>query len=298
MSLLADRPFDSTHDIEPITRFLLDTYRLYGRPFNWEPRRWHGTVYHRNDVEMAALQMELQGRVHLWLDDGEIVGMVIVESTASVFLQINPAYRSLERTMLDWAEGHLPPNIEVWAESNDTWRTGLLAERDYVRTEAHEILRRRDMSMPTPSIPVPEGYLQRIMRQHTDDQQGMAALLNAAFDRTFHSAEEYRNFQMSPNYRADLDIVVEAPDGSLAANVGVTVFERESFAVFEPVCTHPHHQGKGLARCAIAEGLRRVGAMEIEAAFIGAWYANPVSNHLYAQMGFTESTSLYLWRRG
>lgn len=298
MSPLTDRPFEHAHDVAPITQFLLDTYRLFGRPFNWEPRRWLGTVYHRDDAEMAALPTELAGRVHLWLDDDQIVGIVIVESPASMFLQIHPAYRPLEAAMLDWAEAHLPPSIEVWAEADDDHRSALLTERGYARTEAHEILRRRAMSTPIPAATTPDDYRLRAMRRHPDDQQGIADLLNAAFKRTFHSAVEYRNFQTAPYYRPELDLVIAAADGTLAANVGITVFGGESFAVFEPVCTHPDHQGKGLARAAIAEGLRRVDALGITAAFIGAWYENPVSNHLYAQMGFSDAVSLYLWRRG
>lgn len=294
---LTDRPFRWLEDVQPITQFLLDSYRWYGRLFNWEPRRWQSTVYHNNDADMTRMCAELPKRVHLWEDGGQIVGVVIIEPPASVFLQIHPTHRHLEAAMLDWAEAHLPPSIEVWAETDDSPRTTLLEARGYVQTEAHEITRRRPMHEPIAESALPQGYRLRTMRQHPDDQQGIADLLNTAFNRTIHSAEEYRNFQTSPYYRADLDLVIEAADGKLVTNTGVTAFANESFAVFEPVCTHPDHQGKGLARAAIAEGLRRVDALGIEAAFIGAWYENPVSNHLYAQMGFTDAVCLYLWRR-
>ncbi len=305
MSAIRNRPFAWGTDTERITQFLLMTYTHCGRLFNWDPRRWLGTVYHNNDASMEERRRELPKSVHIWEDPiGQIVGVVIPESVGSVFLQIHPDHRQLEEEMIDWAEAHLPrgsddgrAHLDLWAEELDVYRAGLLEARGYTRTEMYETMYRRPMSEPVPDHPAPEGYQVRTMQRTADDQQKLAALLNAAFGRTFHSAEEYRNFQRMPYYRDDLDIVVEAPDGVLAANAGFTAHERESFALVEPVCTHPHHQGKGLARAAIAEGLRRVQAQGLEACFIGAWHSNATANHVYQSMGFRDGVRLYLWRR-
>ncbi|GAB4525574.1 MAG: hypothetical protein OHK0046_41490 [Anaerolineae bacterium] len=306
MSEIHDRPLVWDADVEPITQFLLETYTRYGRLFNWDPRRWQGTVYHNNDADMTQRAHQLPQSVHLWLnDDQHIVGVVIPESPGSVFLQIHPDYRAIEARMLDWVETSLPrqqdsdgrEHMDIWAEQGDTHRETHLAQRDYMQTEMFETMYRRPMSEPLPTLTLPEGYRMRTMRQHPDDQEAIARLLNAAFNRTFHSAEEYRNFQRSPYYRAEFDMVVEAADGTLAANAGLNIFEHESFALVEPVCTHPNHQGKGLARAAIVEGLRRAQEMGIKAAFVGAWYSNAVSNHVYQSLGFTDGRRQYLWRR-
>ncbi|MEN9710328.1 MAG: hypothetical protein RL441_320, partial [Actinomycetota bacterium] len=53
----------------------------------------------------------------------------------------------------------------------------------------------------------------------------------------------------------------------------------------------------GLARVAMTEGLNRCRAIGIRDAFIEAWYSNPVSNHVYQQMGFVTPVSEYIWRR-
>lgn len=304
MAAIQDRPF-AWDDIQPITEFLLESYTLTGRLFNWDPRRWQGTIYHSDDARLARHREELPQRVQVWLDADRIVGVVIPEYTGGIFLQVHPDYRQIEAAMLDWTEANQPRAkdeqgnacLYVWADEHDSLRNALLTERGYTRTEAHEIIRRRPMSQPVLDLPTPEGYLVRPMRIDPDDQQNIANLLNAAFNRTIHSAEEYRNFQHSPYYRAELDMVVEAPDGTLAANAGFNAYEQASFAQLEPVCTHPDHQGRGLAGIAIAEGLRRVQAIGIDAAFVGAWYSNPVSNHLYQKMGFTDGVSLYAWKR-
>jgi mycothiol synthase len=305
MTTIHARPFAGDEDIAAITQFLLDTYLLNQTLHNWEPRRWQGNVYHGNDAHNARHRARLPELVHIWHDqDGQIVGATLSEDEGAVFLQIHPQHRALEAEMLTWAETHLAQLddsgrrwLEVWCYDYDAYRVELLRRRGYTRTEAHENVRRRSLAIPIPEIPAPDGYTVRAMRVHPDDWRNQAALLNAAFRRDFHNAEEYRNFQRAPVYRLDLDIVVEAPDGTLAANAGFSAHERESFSVAEPVCTHPDHAGLGLARVAMAEGLRRVQALGIQTAYVGAWYSNPAANHIYEQMGFTEFDPDYLWRR-
>lgn len=305
MTTIHHRPYANDSDFMAIRQFLLDTYVLWGRPHNWEPRRWEGSIYHRDDATRAAYRLRLPELVHIWHDEeGHIVGTTLHESDGNVFLQIHPEYRHIEAEMLDWSEVHLAKTeedglrwIEVWAYADDDFRMELLRSRGYVQTEDHENLRRRPMSLAVPDVELPAGYTVRSMRHHPDDWQQFASLLNTAFRRDFHNAEEIRNFQSSPSYRAEFDIVVEALDGTLVANAGFTVHEHESFAIVEPVCTHPDHQQKGLARAAIAEGLRRVRALGIRTAFIGAWHSNIAANTTYDRMGFTDPVGLYIWRR-
>jgi GNAT superfamily N-acetyltransferase len=301
---ISNRPFHDEADIERITQFLLDTYQLNQSLHNWDARRWQGRVYHSSPEDYADYLLKLPQLVHIWEADATgIVGVVIPEYAGGIFLQIHPDYRHIEPQMLDWVEAHHMQaaddesmSLDVWSYETDTYRNQLLTQRGYQRQDAFEMVRRRDMVKPIPSIDVPDGYQVRAMRVDEQDVQHQAALLNAAFKRDFHSPEEYAHFQQSPYYRAELDIVVEAPDGTLAANAGFTAHEPESFAVLEPVCTHPDHQGKGLAGAAIAEGLRRIAALKISTCYVGAWYTNPVSNHLYEKMGFADGQRFYVWK--
>lgn len=305
MTTIHHRSYAGDGDIAAIRQFLLDTYALYGSLRNWDPRRWEGSIYHNNDTDGAAYRTQLPELVHLWLTaSDQIIGFTLRESDGEVFLQIHPDYRHIESDMLDWAEANHNKAendgscwLEVWAYADDTFRNDLLHQRGYVQTEHHDNLRRRVMSDPVPVVPLPEGYTLRAMRHHLDDWHNQASLLNAAFGRDFHNAEEYRNFQSAPSYRAEFDIVAQAPDGTFAANAGFTIHERESFAVLEPVCTHPDHQRKGLARAAIAEGLRRVQKAGIQTAFVGAWYSNVSANITYEKMGFVDPVGLYIWRK-
>jgi GNAT superfamily N-acetyltransferase len=125
----------------------------------------------------------------------------------------------------------------------------------------------------------------------------MAVLLNAAFNRMIHSEAEYWNFVThSPSFRHDLNLIAEAPDGSFAAHVGVTYEDANQSCVFEPVCTHPAHQRKGLARALMLEGLRRARSLGAVDAYVGTG-DGMAANYLYEAVGFTEVYHGFVWRK-
>jgi GNAT superfamily N-acetyltransferase len=120
------------------------------------------------------------------------------------------------------------------------------------------------------------------------DAARMADLLNAAFGRTKHTAAAYLSFMAgSPSFRHDLNLVALAPDGAFAAHVGVNYEPINRFGIFEPVCTHPDHQRKGLARALMLEGMRRLKALGAISATVETGDMEP-ANALYRTCGFTE----------
>ena len=143
-----------------------------------------------------------------------------------------------------------------------------------------------------------EGYIMRTTRPgDMNDCERMADLLNAAFKRNIHSAKEYHTFTtQSPSYRSDIDLVAEAPDGSLAANAGMIYDEDNRFGLFEPVCTHPDHLRKGLASTLMFEGLHRVRDLGATDLYVGTG-DQVAANALYETIGFTEVYKGYYWRK-
>ncbi|MFW5691399.1 MAG: GNAT family N-acetyltransferase [Chloroflexota bacterium] len=305
MPTIITRAFSGIDDVHRITQFLLDTYTLNKRLHNWEPRRWIGHIYHRDSAEMAAHLGQLSRRMRIWQSgDGAIFGTVIAEYPGSVFLQVHPEYRQIEHDMLDWAETHLSEptanggqRLEVWTYDYDTQRQDLLAANGYQSVGYFENLRRRSNAMPPPDITIPPDYRIRSAYQTPQEQQAIADLLNAGFRRTIHTAEEYATFQTHPFYDPELDIMVEVGDGVLAATAGLTCHPQHGFAMLEPVCTHPDHEGRGLAKATIAEGLRRLRAHGIHTVYVSTAGNNAPANHVYDRMGFSHVERSQLWRK-
>ena len=76
---------------------------------------------------------------------------------------------------------------------------------------------------------------------------------------------------------------------------GADAIEFDLLDWIHAVCTHPEHQRKGLARAAMAEGLRRLEALGARITYVGAAGKKPAANAAYVQMGFVEAYRADLW---
>ena len=271
---------------------------------NWEVRRLDGQRFYEAGVTANRLQAR---PVQLWeTADGDLVGYVLAEGRDDAHIQIHPDYRHVEPDMVAWAEEHLAAPtadgdraLEIYTYEYDALRQHILTERGYTKMEYGGMVRHLRLGkQPLPQPVIAAGYTLRTTDpDDLADCQRIADLLNAAFGRTFHNALEYRNFtRYAPCFRRDLDLVMEAPDGSFAAYIGAPYDEENHYGIFEPVCTHPDHQRKGLARALMAEGLlrlRALGAVDVTVD-TGDMVA---ANAFYTAMGFTEAYKGYSWRK-
>jgi ribosomal protein S18 acetylase RimI-like enzyme len=276
---------------------------MTGRFHNWTVRRWDGWHYYNDDETMRS-HTSIHTRTHVWENGaGELVAAVHPEGAGEAYFEIHPAYRHLEAEMLDWAERHLAVTLEDGRKrlrhqvyEFDDLRHRLLQERGYHRLEWDGFTRYRLVQLPIAEAPIAAGYSIRTIRRDPADWQQMANLLNAAFRRDFHHADEYRNFQRAPCYDEQLDLAAIAPDGTIVATVGVSCDDDYSYAEFEPVCTHPDHQRRGLARALMAEGLHRLQRRGVPAAIVSAG-SNSTANDLYLAMGFTFADQHTSWEK-
>jgi ribosomal protein S18 acetylase RimI-like enzyme len=300
-----DRPYDHERDWWRIRNLIVDTYPITPPGFNWEVRRWDGMRFHGDDPAPNPRWAEW---IRVWeTSDSQLVGAAHPEGDpGEVHLELHPDYRFLADEMLAWAEGALAVpdaerggrRLQHFVFDYNAPRQRTLAERGYEQQPWFGMVRRlRFGAWPIPAAEMPAGYTLRTTRPLEADYAAVSALLNAAFRRTIHSAREYRNFTThSPSFRHDLDLVAEAPDGTLACLVGVTYEPLGRYGVFEPVCTHPDHQRRGLARALMLEGMRRMRALGALTATVDTGDMVP-ANALYDSMGFTEAYRGHYWLR-
>ena len=93
-------------------------------------------------------------------------------------------------------------------------------------------------------------------------------------------------------YRADLHVLVEAPDGTLAATAIVWLDDSTRTAEFEPVGTHRDFRRRGLGTALQLYGMhlaRAAGANRMLVACLGA-PAHPAARNMYYGVGFRELT--------
>jgi predicted acetyltransferase len=92
-----------------------------------------------------------------------------------------------------------------------------------------------------------------------------------------------------PDYKADLNIYVIAPDGEYVSFCIGWLDVVNKTASLEPVGTAPEYRRKGLARAAVMEVVRRVADLGIESIFVGS------DQVFYLAIGFELKFPAHHW---
>jgi predicted N-acetyltransferase YhbS len=150
------------------------------------------------------------------------------------------------------------------------------------------------ISEPFPRISLPDGFRLKSLADDNDLRK-----VHRLFWRGFGHGDEppddgiknRRFMQSAPNFRKDLNIVVEAPDGNFVSYCGMWYEPVNRIAYVEPVATDPDYRRKGLGRAAVLEGVRRCGDLGATVAYVGT--AKP----FYLSFGFRPIYTCSVWRR-
>ena len=291
------RTYQSDDDYWRIRDFLRQVMIAnHCREFSWSVARWDYWWWFANpDLE----KISLGENVFIWeTPDGQIAAVLNPEGRGQVFLQRHPDFISpdLDAAMIALAEDRLTaPNqddrrqLQIFVDSQDTALHQTLTQRGFQRVDRpgeQEYQHRRLLDLPLPPpIKLPDytirplgaglEFLERCYASglgfHDDDIQ-------AARDNRDHP-DWYRHIQSAPLYRRDLDLVVIAPDGSVASFCTIWFDDVSRTAYFEPVATVPAHRQRGLGKAMMIEGLHRLKQMGCKVAFVGGY--SPGANALY-----------------
>jgi GNAT superfamily N-acetyltransferase len=146
----------------------------------------------------------------------------------------------------------------------------------------------RDLADDVPAPVLPAGF-----EFLTAEEVTLADVVEAHRDAWYPSTlteEAFARVQRTWPYRPDLHVLVEAPDGTLAATAVAWLDEATRTAEFEPVGTHREFRRRGLGRALQLHGMRlakAAGADRMLVACLGA-PAHPAARNLYYGVGFRQ----------
>ncbi|MFJ6563151.1 GNAT family N-acetyltransferase [Streptomyces sp. NPDC091412] len=211
--------------------------------------------------------------------------------------QVHPDHRELVDEVIDWYDG-VTVGIErtVMPQAADEFALKRWAAHGYEtdpaslgETGSWTQLNERDLDDVEQPV-LPDGF-----RFRTADEAGPQAAVQAHVDAwapSPYTAEGYEGVRRTPPYRGDLHVLVEAPDGTMAASTIMWLDEANRAAEFEPVGTHPDYRRLGLVRAMLLHGMhlaREAGAHHMTVACLGA-PGHPQARGLYYSVGFREFT--------
>ncbi|PLP57893.1 GNAT family N-acetyltransferase [Mesorhizobium loti] len=251
-------------------------------------------------------------RHRLWLVDGKLAawgwahlpyrvpredGTFRESATANLIWQTHPDQPEFLAEILDWYD-EVASGVDrlMTIQSADAQAQVIVAKHGYMfDAEAGsddgswvQFNRRELADLPDPVLPTGFRFLTArdvssadAVKAHRDAWQS-SSFSEAAFERV----------RRTWPYRNDLHVLVEAPDGTLAATAIIWLDEMTQTAEFEPVGTHRDFRRRGLGTALQLHGMhlaKAAGAKHMLVACLGA-PAHSAARNMYYGAGFRALT--------
>lgn len=257
-----------------------------------------GATWHPGDVvwELRG-QYDARQPIGLWERDGVVEALAWFVGPGKLWLEATPAGEVLVPEMISWAQESLLrkaqiASLSVRAFHNDLERVAGLERLGFELGAPESVQFELDLTQPLPDVDLPPGFFVRDgvgidpEQRAASHREAWSALSHIGIEdaRSTFSAAAYESLRTSPAYRANLDLVAVAPDGTLAANCICWADAPSGIGIFEPMGTHPSFRGRRLARALLAEGLRRLRDMGHRRARIGTAHFNTSAIAAYSSV--------------
>jgi GNAT superfamily N-acetyltransferase len=249
-------------------------------------------------------------RHRMWFDDGRLAGWgwvylphrvprsdgkVREVTAANLIWQVHPDRPELLAGILDWYDdvaGEVDRKLTV-QDTDVRSRAGVAAHGYAFDAETGSDNGFWVQFNVRELIDVPEPVLPKGFRFLTAGDVSVADAVKAHRDAWYPSSfteAAMERVRRTWPYRADLHVLIEAPDGTLAANAIIWLDDSTRTAEFEPVGTHRDFRRQGLGTASQLHGMRlarAAGANRMMVACLGA-PAHPAARNLYYGVGFRE----------
>lgn len=258
--------------------------------------RWDWMVTH------SYLEKDAMGKIGIWEDAGQITGIATFDTVlGNAYCLALPGYAFLKREMLLYAKSNLikDNNSGLVISDADGEFQEVAAELGFVATGSKENDAVFYLDKTPTDYTLPMGFWITTMEETYDPFQYLRVLwkgfnheLNGEGEFKFSEEKEKAvNDEMNrPNVDLSLKIAVVAPEGNFVSYCGMWYDPGAGFAVIEPVATDPDYRKMGLGKAAVLEGVRRVGNLGANKAFVGS------AQQFYYNIGLRPYATATEWR--
>jgi len=237
---------------------------------NWEPGRmdwWRYNSHAGKDVDF------FQANAHYWkTETDKVVGLFITEyGKDDFFIVSHPNHWALFSEILNWG-------LDVWAQgktkiSTDVYTFGqqkieqLIAAGFY--EDGHvENVRIYPLENYDFSYDLKPGFKIMSFLEY-GNYESKVKLVQNAFGNPNFSEARLRSLQSSPNYKAELDlVVVNSQDESVAYSMGWVEENNPKVGYIEPMGVHSDYRKNGFGKALAKECFKRLGNLGVESAWI------------------------------
>ena len=247
--------------------------------------------------------------IQLWYEpSGTIIGLGWYDIASGwLGMQLHPQWRTIPRLkhlVLTWGEAQarrhrtntLVEQLQVVALAQDSTYITWLEAQGFVRERFTLLRMRRTLAEPLSMTDLPPGWVV----QHIDRAEQVplrATLYRDVWGQHDVQLAEYQRMRGASDYRADLDLVVIAPDGSYVAFCLCWFDSVNQTGLVEPIGTIPRFRRSGCGRAVLSEGLRRLRALGAREVFVTVDADAEPARQLYETIGFQVVMAEYHYRK-
>ncbi|OLS26908.1 MAG: hypothetical protein HeimC3_06650 [Candidatus Heimdallarchaeota archaeon LC_3] len=298
--IIKTKNYAPEHDFERVLDFLSDTYLETKSLANHFPNRFE------NDKD------NYRDGIHLWEEFDEssnekkIVGLSTPEKKFLYFIQIHPEYEYLLTEMVEWIVDHfgsikddLKKEQKLIIVCLDGYKPleEILRNQGFEKTSNYGYLRFRDINEPIHQYSIPEGYSIRSFKGKEEYGSYTEAIRKTFGHGEFFNSEVVESINSNTYYNPELDLIIEAPNGEIAAFCTFRMDPKNRITELEPLGTLPNYKKLGLGKAILGEGYKRLKKYNPTLLYIGGAADTSGANRLYDSTGFTKKTRLNVWKK-
>lgn len=229
---------------------------------------------------------------------GQVVGFAAWQlywAALDVYIAPGPEARVVEGELFAWADGRFrerdaergrPLPYAAEFRDDDLERRRLVMAHGFLLNEHESYVQLwHPLTDLAPIPPPPLGFALRPLRGEAEGA-AYAEAHRAAFESDSMTSAWRTRALRAPQYHSDLDLVISAPDGSIAAFCVGWYEPARRVAQIEPLGVHPRFRRLGLARILLLEMLRRFSARGAESAIVETDLERTAARRAYESVGF------------
>jgi mycothiol synthase len=214
------------------------------------------------DIEENLAVEEIRATVKLWFDDDRPIGWAYVDEGNNLRWELEKPYTdTVGAEMVAWGMDCIrktlaareSTTLDASCREDYQERLDFFARFGFRKAEGFSVHMKRDLSKSIPEPDLPDGYLIRPVKG-VEEAKAIATTHRAAFRTDYMTTENRLIIMNSSEYDPTLDLLVIAPDGTVAGYCTCSTTP-DGGGFTDPVAVHPSHQRKGLSKALLLKGL-------------------------------------------
>jgi ribosomal protein S18 acetylase RimI-like enzyme len=256
---------------------------------------------------LASWSLDHPENVALWQDQtGRLLAYAAIqEPFLTLDYAIHPDARphNLESQIVQWAINRSPAiahrqqrtfPLYLWVNGSEDPIIPLLESFGFIEDDWQKITYTRPLQSDHASritYHLPPGFTLRPLNGSAE-VEAYVELHRAAFQTKNMTVEWRQRTLQMPQYRPDLDLVIAAPDGRLAAFCITWLHPNGRTGEIEPLGVHPDFQRLGLGRAIALAALHRLQTLGATQANVTTDGERDPARQLYESIGFQRQSLL------